>query len=160
MLYILIIAAIVLLECKIKNYIEHNLQIGDKKEILMGKIILKKQYNRGMFLNFMQDKAHLVKKLSSVMLGCLLLVFTILLPGKHNKLLKLGLSFCLGGAISNVYDRIKRGYVVDYFSFNCKGLKTVVFNLSDMFIFLGSLLVLLSSAFSPKGKSCSDKAAK
>lgn len=157
MVYILIIAAIVLLEHKVKQKVEQKLQLGDRKEILQGKIILKKQYNRGMFLNFMEDKAEIVKKTSSILLGILLLIFTFLLPRQHNKLLKLGMSLCLGGAISNVSDRMKRGYVVDYFSFNCKGLRSVVFNLGDMCIFLGSLIILIASGF--KGKSCTDKAA-
>jgi signal peptidase II len=157
MLYILIIAAIVLLEHKVKQKVEQKLQLGDRKEILQGKIILKKQYNRGMFLNFMEDKVEIVKKTSTILLGILLLIFTFLLPRQHNKLLKLGLSLCLGGAVSNVSDRMKRGYVVDYFSFNCKGLRSVVFNLGDMFIFLGSLIILITSGF--KGHSCTDKAA-
>ncbi|MBH1942551.1 signal peptidase II [Mobilitalea sibirica] len=154
MLYIFLIVAIVILETKIKNYIEKNRQIGQKEEILGGKIILKKQYNRGMFLNFLEDKKDLVIKISGIFLGILLIVFTILLPKKHNKLLKLGLALCLGGAISNMADRINRGYVVDYFSFNCKMLKSVVFNLADIFILLGSILVILSSTFSSKGKGC------
>ncbi len=159
MIYLMIIAGIVLLECKIKKYMEHKLQPGESKMILKDKIQLKKQYNRGMFLNFMQDKADTVKKVSLVLLGILLLVFAFLLPRKHNKLLKLGMSFCLGGAISNVYDRVKHGYVMDYFSINCKGLNKVVYNIGDMFIFLGALLILLASSFSPKAKGCSDKAA-
>ena len=158
MLYILVIAGIVLLECKIKNHMDQTLPFGERREILKGKIILKKQYNRGMFMSLLQDKADMVKKVSKIMLGVLLVVFTFLLPRKHNKLLKLGLALCLGGAISNVYDRMKRGYVVDYFSINCKGLKTIVFNLSDMFIFLGSLMILLCSG-SKKDKVCVDEAA-
>ena len=50
----------------------------------------------------------------------------------------------LGGAWSNVWDRITRKYVVDYFSFHtkCRKLERVVFNLADMFIFLGGFLVI------------------
>ncbi len=57
-------------------------------------------------------------------------------------LIKLGLSFVVGGAFSNVYDRLVRRYVVDYFSFNVKWerLRRIVFNISDLFIFLGSFL--------------------
>ena len=38
----------------------------------------------------------------------------------------------------------KRKYVVDYFSFHtkCRKLERVVFNLEDMFIFLGGFLVI------------------
>ncbi|MFR5731015.1 MAG: signal peptidase II [Clostridium sp.] len=42
----------------------------------------------------------------------------------------------LGGAVSNLYDRMIRHYVVDYFSIQCGKLKKVVFNLGDIFAFL------------------------
>lgn len=148
MLYILVVAAIVILDIKIKNYVEENRERGEQKEILKGKIILKKQYNRGMFLNFMDDKKETVKKISGILLGLLLLLFAIMLPKKGNKLYKLGLSLCLGGAISNTYDRFHRGYVIDYFSFNCKKLKDIVFNLADIFIILGSVILTLASLLS------------
>ena len=157
MLYVLIIAAIVLLEHQIKSRVEAKFKLGDRKEILQGRIILKKQYNRGMFLSFMEDKMELVKKLSYAMLGILLLIFALMLPRQRNRLFKLGLSLCLGGAISNVSDRINRGYVVDYFSVNCKGLKSIVFNLGDIFIFLGSFIILIAAYL--KGESCTDEAA-
>ena len=57
---------------------------------------------------------------------------------------KLGASFLLGGAASNLYDRLNRGYVVDYFSIRCKYLEKVVFNLGDFFIFAGSALIAAS----------------
>jgi signal peptidase II len=159
MLYFLIIATIVIVDTMLKNYIEKNKQLGDRQEILNGKIIVKKQYNRGMFLNFMEDKKEIVKTVSGIFLGLLLLLFIFLLPKKGNRLTKLGLSFCLGGAISNVADRFNRGYVVDYFSFNHKKLKNIVFNLADLFIMLGAFIISLSSVFSTKGKCGPDKTA-
>lgn len=156
MLYILIIAAIVILETKIKSYMDKHSQPGDKKEILNGRITLKKQYNRGMFMSFMEDKKDLVIKLSAVILGLLVLVFAFVLPRKRSRLFKLGLSLCLGGAISNVADRLTKGYVVDYFSFNFKPLKHIVFNLADIFIMVGSLFILISSLFSDRRDCIND----
>ena len=52
----------------------------------------------------------------------------------------------LAGGVSNLYDRMKRGYVVDYFSFQWKALKTVVFNLGDLFIFAGAFLMAAGTA--------------
>jgi lipoprotein signal peptidase len=51
----------------------------------------------------------------------------------------------LGGGLMNLYDRCEHGAVTDYFSFKKKNGKTghLVFNPSDMFIFLGSLLTVL-----------------
>lgn len=159
MLYILIITAVFLLEQKIKNHMEQNRQLGKKDEILKGRIVLKKQYNRGMFLNLLEDSAEAVKLLSGILLGFLLVVFAILMPMKRKKLMKLGLALCIGGAVSNIWDRYKRGHVVDYFSFNLKPLRSVVFNLADMFIMVGSFLILLSSLFFPKTKNRTDEAA-
>jgi signal peptidase II len=162
MIYILIVIVFVIAEYNIKNYIEGNVQFKEKKEILKGKIVINKHYNKGAFLNLMENKKETVKTVSFVCLGLLLLLFTIMLPKKGNKIFKLGLSLVLGGAISNVSDRFLRGYVVDYFSFNCKKLqklKNIIFNLADIAIFVGSLLILLSSVFSAKSKSCTDEAA-
>ena len=58
---------------------------------------------------------------------------------------KLAVTFALAGGISNLYDRMKRGHVVDYFSIEWKWLKRLVFNLGDIFIFLGSGLMLIAS---------------
>ena len=57
-------------------------------------------------------------------------------------MLKAGLSLLVGGAFSNTYDRLKRKYVVDYISFGVKwkGLRKVVFNVSDFCIIIGALL--------------------
>ncbi len=162
MIYVLIIILIVIGEYLIKNYVEAKLQKDDKKEILNGKIILHKYYNRGAMLNFMDNKKEIVKTASAICLGLVLLLFAIMLPKKGNKLYKLGLSFILGGAISNVSDRYLRGYVVDYFSINinkCKKLKNIVFNLADFAIFIGTLFLLLSSVFSDAFQSSSNKTA-
>jgi signal peptidase II len=158
MLYIIIVLAIVIGEYKIKDYIEKNRELGEREEILGGNIILRKHHNEGAFLNFMGEKKELLKTISCVFLGLVSLLFVILLPQKGKKLFKLGLAFALGGAISNVADRLRKGYVVDYFSFKCKKLKSIIFNLADMAIFLGSALMLLSTLFSAKGKGSTDKA--
>ena len=52
---------------------------------------------------------------------------------ERQKVQKLGIAIILGGAISNLYDRVVRRYVVDYFSIQCGKLKGVVFNLGDIF---------------------------
>jgi signal peptidase II len=48
--------------------------------------------------------------------------------------------FLLAGGASNAYDRVKRGYVVDYFIINKGWLKRTIFNLADMFLFLGGVI--------------------
>ncbi len=159
MLYIVIVLGIVLGEYKIKEHMEKHHKLGERQEILKGRIILRKHYNEGAFLNFMDDKKELLGTISVVLLGLISLLFILILPRKGKKLFKLGLSFALGGAISNVADRIRRGYVIDYFTINHKKLRSIIFNLADMAIFLGSGLMFLSSLFRTKRKGGSNKSA-
>ena len=160
MIYIFIVLVFVIGEYNIKNYIEKNRALGERQEILKGKIIIRKYHNEGAFLNFMGEKKEMLKTVSCILLGLISLLFILLLPKKGKLVFKLGLAFALGGAISNVADRIKRGYVVDYFSFNCKKLKSIIFNLSDIAIFLGSGLILLSSLFTAISEGSTDKTSK
>jgi signal peptidase II len=160
MIYIIIVLVIVIGEYNIKKYIEKNRELGERQEILKGNIIIRKHHNEGAFLNFMGEKKEMLKTISCILLGLVSLLFLILLPQKGKKIFKIGLAFALGGAISNVADRIKRGYVVDYFSFNCKKLKSIIFNLSDIAIFLGSGLILLSSLFTAIREGSTDKTSK
>ena len=144
MIFILIIIGIFILEYVIKEYIEDNKEMHKKEEILGGKIIINRYHNKGAFLNLLDNNVKLVKALSCVILGILLVAFAIILPSKKKTGVKLGLSLILGGGASNLYDRFKRGYVVDYFSFNVKKLKRIIFNISDICIFVGSAILLIS----------------
>ena len=67
--------------------------------------------------------------------------WTYLMGTKGKFMEKLALTLTLAGGVSNVYDRMVRGYVGDYFSIRWKGLKKVVFNLGDLFVFTGAILV-------------------
>ena len=53
----------------------------------------------------------------------------------------------VAGGLSNLYDRLKRGYVVDYFSIQAGFLKKVVLNLGDLFIMAGAVILTAKSLF-------------
>ena len=54
------------------------------------------------------------------------------------RLLKLGLSFQLGGATGNLLDRLRNGYVVDFLDFRV----WPVFNVADMAVVIGMFLII------------------
>jgi lipoprotein signal peptidase len=145
MFYLILIAGIFLTEWKIKNYIEKNKEMHKKEEILGGNIVIERYHNKGAMLNFLENDVKVVKTISCTLLGVILLMFLFLLPKKGDKLLKFAMALILGGALSNVVDRFTRGYVVDYFSF--KFLKKIVFNISDICIFIGSGFAVIHSLF-------------
>ena len=140
MIYIGIMVAIVAVEAVIKQVREQNGSFGEHKPILAGKLYLTKYHNRGAFLNLGQKRPEFVKGLSAGLCLACTLLFILTLGTKGKRLLKAGLSVLLGGAFSNTYDRMVRGYVVDYFGF-CIGnerFKNIVFNISDFCIMIGA----------------------
>ena len=42
-------------------------------------------------------------------------------------------------------DRFGRGYVVDYFSVEIGPLKKIIFNIGDIFVFIGSILFVINN---------------
>ena len=131
----------------LKNYIEKHVDEREERKICHGKLLIRKHHNKGMMLNAGQKKRKLVAVISLVFTVVLTLVFIVSLGHRGNHLLRLGLSLLLGGAFSNTYDRLRRGYVVDYLSFPVKWerFRRIVFNCSDFCIIIGSLLSALGA---------------
>ncbi|MCE7030285.1 signal peptidase II [Jiella avicenniae] len=59
------------------------------------------------------------------------------------KLTHFGLAIIVGGAIGNLIDRTRLGYVVDYVYFHTPAFDFAVFNLADAFITVGAVIILL-----------------
>ena len=51
----------------------------------------------------------------------------------------------IGGIIGNLIDRLFRGYVVDFLSFNIFGYSFPVFNIADIFIVVSIILIVIES---------------
>ena len=144
--YLCIVALIFAGELGIKNYVEKKRNAGEEKEICKGRILLRKYHNKGACMNLGEKKSNVVAGLSLILTAALALVFLFTLTRHGNGWLKAGLSLLLGGAFSNTYDRLKRKYVVDYFSFGVKWapLRAIVFNISDFCILIGALIIAIT----------------
>lgn len=143
MVYLFIAAAAFALDYYLKCRIEKKPD-GFQKEILGGRVLLRKSHNKGAMLNLLDEKQQLVAGFSLGLTVSLAFIFLYLLGQRGQRLLKAGLAVLLGGACSNVCDRVRRRYVVDYFSFSVKWerLRKIVFNLGDIFIFLGTFFMI------------------
>lgn len=108
-----------------------------------GKILLYRNHNAGFPFGFLEKWKWLVMGVPLVILSALTAAFCVLLAKPGQRVKKLGFALVIGGGLSNLYDRLVRGYVVDYFSFQAGILKKVVFNLGDLFVFLGSAIVAI-----------------
>lgn len=145
MLFIGIVLCILALDLGIKEAIEEMDTASFPKtlEKTEGRIILHKNHNEGFALGIYRSHPKVVKMLPVVVTSAVAGIFVWLHVQKGNIVEKLAVAMVLGGALSNLYDRLTRGYVVDYFSIQWKKIKSVVFNLGDIFIFSGAVLLLV-----------------
>lgn len=139
----------------VKNRVEESVsesspgETQDGQRLILGRrILIRRHYNKGFILNWGQHRQRLVAALSVMLCVLMAAVFLFSLGRRGNHWMRVGLAFLLGGAFSNTYDRLKRQYVVDYFSFNVKWkrLERVVFNLSDFCIIAGALVMAIGAS--------------
>jgi signal peptidase II len=83
----------------------------------------------------------------------LLLVLAYIFKKNKSTFLKIALLFVTGGAIGNLLDRIFRGYVVDFFQFHIGTNASPIFNIADMFILVGSFLLVYYLVFKSNEKT-------
>ena len=59
------------------------------------------------------------------------------------RFVQIGLMLCIGGALSNAFDRFLYGAVADFFQFHWQEYSFYIFNIADVAITLGVLLLVL-----------------
>ena len=79
-------------------------------------------------------------------------VWLIRLPRSTHPLLAAGLALVLGGAVGNVIDRIRLGYVVDFIHFHWERAYFPAFNVADSAITVGAACLLLDALLEAKRK--------
>jgi len=68
-----------------------------------------------------------------------------------SKLSIISYGMLIGGIIGNLIDRLLRGFVIDFLSFNIFGYNFPVFNIADSFIVISIILIVIES-FMKEGK--------
>lgn len=154
MIFIGIVCVVFILDYFAKQQAEKELSDIEVKKVANGKVILHKFYNSGIAFGLLKDKEIITVMASALAMGATLFAFLQMLFKKGRWLTKLGYALIIGGGLNNLYERVMKGHVTDYFSFNVKWekLKRLVFNISDMFILVGAFFVLLGKIFGNKDK--------
>lgn len=142
MIYIGLAFCIFVIDGVIKYRVEKYGKAGEILPAFRGKIKIHKHHNTGAMLSIGAAKQSMIAMISLLFTVFMTGVFVATLGNRGAYTLKMGLALLLGGAYSNTYDRLKRKYVVDYFSFSVKNkrLRNVIFNVSDFAIMIGAVL--------------------
>lgn len=109
-----LLVVLVCVDMGIKQYIEENFEEEEERETILDKVVLRKVYNKGFCFNTLDKKPELVRKTSGILCAGLAIYDAWLFFKKGKWLRKFGMVFLTAGAISNTYDRLIRGKVIDY----------------------------------------------
>ena len=100
-------------------------------------------WNQGIaFGLFSLDTSFLYHLISAIIL--IIIVYLVYLMVISDNTGKIIISFILGGAVGNVYDRLTYFAVPDFIDFHVGNFHWFVFNVADIFISIGVLIMILS----------------
>lgn len=137
---ILIITTIVLDQI-VKYYINLNMTVGQSIPIINDILHITYVLNPGAAFGILEHKRAFFILIVFVMLVISYYVYKK--NSKMNLFLKIGMALLIGGAIGNLIDRVKTGYVIDFIDFRI----WPVFNIADIAIVIGVGIIIYFMLF-------------
>ena len=127
----------------IKSHIEDSFKKSDETDTKIPKLVLRRVHNKGFCLNAFDKYPGIIKSVSAGLCGIIGAYAYPLFKKRGQWGKKLGITILGAGAFSNTFDRLVRGYVVDYFGIKCKNskLSKITANVADVYILIGSVIL-------------------
>jgi len=133
---------VVILDQASKYWVLKNLIFSEPLQILPI-FNLTLAFNRGAAFSFL----HSASGWQNIFLGSLAFIISLLiiywlytLPAR-SRLLSIAFALVMGGAIGNAIDRLRFGYVIDFFDFHIQDWHFAIFNVADSAICIGAALL-------------------
>lgn len=138
MVYPLCIIGVIALDQLSKLIVVNRLSLSRSVPLIDGILKITLARNPGGAFGILQSKGSLVMIVTAaISIG---LLGILLFMDLRNGYIKLGLAIIAGGALGNLIDRIRLGYVVDFLDLGV----WPVFNLADVAIVAGTGVIILS----------------
>tara|TARA_Y100000991_G_scaffold58496_1_gene42854 strand:- start:372 stop:860 length:489 start_codon:yes stop_codon:yes gene_type:complete len=132
-----------------KIWVRNNFESYSEKSIIGDVFTLIKVENTGAFLGMGSELSEIPRILLLIILPVIVLISITLytyIDKTLDKLSIIGFSLIIGGGIANIFDRIVFGSVTDFLYINLGGIfKTGIFNIADLSVTTGMILILISS---------------
>ncbi len=103
-------------------------------------------WNIGIGFGFLSTSSTLVYNLVTTLI-CLVVIFIICIFVKSKNLDKFIYSIVIGGALGNLYDRFVYNAVPDFIDIHYNNFHWFTFNVADIFITIGILILILRNIF-------------
>ncbi|MCD8499530.1 MAG: signal peptidase II [Clostridiales bacterium] len=146
MVWILIIAALAVADQLIKSLVIRLLPGDTYKVVIDSFFYLVNRRNTGAAWSFLADQSWgiIVLSILSVIASLALVVLTLVIRKKRYQAV---LSLMAAGAIGNMIDRVRDGGVLDYLDFHFGSYIFPTFNLADICLVVGTILLSLFVLF-------------
>jgi len=145
-LLLLLSALVVLLDRLSKLWIVHHIKSGASITVIPGVFRLTHVLNSGAAFSMFADSRPGVVRLSLIafsVVAVLIVLAMIWRTGRSLNPSTVALALILGGAIGNLYDRIRLYYVIDFLAVKIVHYDWPDFNVADSCIVIGACLLLL-----------------
>jgi signal peptidase II len=143
MLWYVLIIIMIAIDQITKLIVIKNISLENVTAVINGFFYIMHLENNGIAFSMLNNKRFIFIPIS---MGILILIGYYLYRS-NNIYLKVPLLLISGGAIGNLIDRIVRGSVTDFLQLHIGSYITPVFNVADMFVIIGTLLLLYCFLF-------------
>lgn len=143
--WLLLSAALIGLDQLVKAWIAHSFAYGDALFVTSFFNIVHAR-NTGAAFSFLAGEAGWQRFVFiGIALAAVVLIVYLLRKHQREFGFSLALSLILGGAIGNLIDRVRLGYVIDFLDFYYAGWHFPAFNVADSAITVGAAILIWDS---------------
>jgi signal peptidase II len=158
---IALIPTVIVLDQLTKEILKRSLELHEYRPVVDGLLSISHVRNRGAAFGILSEaglpyQGVILSVVSLFALGAIT-VYWLRLP-KEAALPRLALALVLGGALGNLIDRVRYGYVVDFIHVYWRQYVWPDFNLADSAISTGVVLLFLDMLRAPKRDTTADPA--
>ncbi len=142
--YILLVVLVLLADRASKSAIASHFDLGQPAPVIDGVFNITYVQNTGVAFGILSAFSSPVKVLLLCLVAGIAAIVVIIYSLRNdtrNRLLQGALALVLAGALGNLFDRIRYGYVIDFLEFHARGYYWPSFNVADTSISIGVILL-------------------
>jgi len=149
--------ALLFTDCATKRAVEHRLTVGAPEPVVGGVVRFTLSYNRNAAMGIQVGGQSRRLVLSAMTIAALLVLGVLYHRTRPSERLRLiGVALVVGGALGNLVDRVRSSAgVVDFIDVGVKNVRFWTFNIADMGITVGAVLLLLAVGWKTQGRGLS-----
>jgi len=145
----MIIAAVIIIADQITKVIANSELVLYKAVAVMPMFNLTLMYNEGAAFSFLSDAGGWQRWFFTIisLVVSIVLIFWIKKLKPEEKFQAIAFSLILGGAVGNLIDRVRLGYVIDFIEIYYNQFFWPAFNIADSAISIGVVILIIDTLF-------------